>query len=76
MKRTLLSLIAALSIVSLVAPTEAEAHGGGLDFYGCHHNRTLGGYDCHRGTHAGESDFLSPSMLAASPRDNTDRRLP
>lgn len=27
---------------------DATAHGGGLDKYGCHHDRKNGGYHCHR----------------------------
>jgi len=29
-------------------PGPAAAHGGGLDAYGCHHNRRTGEYHCHR----------------------------
>jgi hypothetical protein len=32
----------------------AYPHGGGLDAYGCHHNRRAGGYHCHRGPLAGQ----------------------
>jgi hypothetical protein len=38
----------------------ALAHGGGLDGLGCHHDRKLGGYHCHRGPLAGRS-FSSPA---------------
>ena len=44
-----------LLAVSVLAPGLALAHGGGLDSYGCHHNRKQGGYHCHRGPLAGES---------------------
>lgn len=37
-----------------------QPHGGGLDSLGCHHNRKLGGYHCHRGELAGMS-FASKS---------------
>ena len=30
--------------VALLVPGLLGAHGGGLDAYGCHHNRKLGGY--------------------------------
>jgi hypothetical protein len=30
----------------------AHAHGGGLDAYGCHHDRKNGGYHCHGGSPA------------------------
>ncbi len=36
-------------------PVQANAHGGGLDGLGCHHNRKAGGYHCHRGGLAGQS---------------------
>ena len=32
----------------------AQAHGGGLDAQGCHHNKKLGGYHCHKGQLAGQ----------------------
>ena len=38
-----------LLTVSIFVPAIALAHGGGLDGYGCHHNRKQGGYHCHRG---------------------------
>lgn len=41
----------------------AFAHGGGLDTYGCHHNRKQGGYHCHRGPFAGESFSSKEEML-------------
>ena len=40
-------------------------HGGGLDGYGCHHNRKQGGYHCHRGEMAGQSFASQNEMLAA-----------
>ena len=33
----------------LLSGTDAEAHGGGLNTQGCHHNRKTGDYHCHRG---------------------------
>ena len=36
-------------------PVQANAHGGGLDGLGCHHNRKAGGYHCHRGGLAGQN---------------------
>lgn len=38
-------------------------HGGGLDSYGCHHNRKQGGYHCHRGQFAGQSFGSKAEML-------------
>jgi hypothetical protein len=57
-------LVAAALFVALV-PTQAEAHGGGLDGYGCHHNRKQGGYHCHRGPMAGQSFASQQEMLNA-----------
>jgi len=41
----------------------AGAHGGGLDGFGCHHDRKAGGYHCHRGPLAGRS-FASKAEAA------------
>lgn len=43
------------SLLSLVSIDPAHPHGGGLDAYGCHHNRKAGGYHCHRGQFVGQS---------------------
>ena len=55
---------AAAFAVLLVLHENALAHGGGLDALGCHHNRKLGGYHCHRGPLAGQS-FRSKSEALA-----------
>ena len=55
----------ALLAVSIFVPGIAFAHGGGLDGYGCHHNRKAGGYHCHRGTMAGQSFSSQHEMLQA-----------
>lgn len=39
--------LVAVSFVAASSPP-ALAHGGGLDRYGCHHDRRRGGYHCHR----------------------------
>lgn len=41
----------------------AWSHGGGLDAYGCHHDRKRGGYHCHRGEFAGQSFASKAEML-------------
>ncbi len=46
-------------------PSIAMAHGGGLDGYGCHHNRKQGGYHCHRGPMGGQAFSSQKEMLAA-----------
>lgn len=54
-------------LVVLATLTEAVgAHGGGLDSYGCHHNRKAGGYHCHRGPMAGQAFSSQNEMLAAT----------
>jgi hypothetical protein len=49
--------------LSCVFIATAYPHGGGLDSYGCHHNRKAGGYHCHRGQFAGESFSSKDEML-------------
>ena len=43
------------AFLSLAFGHNALAHGGGLDKLGCHHNKKLGGYHCHRGKFAGQT---------------------
>lgn len=50
MRRFLWALVVAVSL-----PPSLAAHGGGLDSLGCHHNRKIGGYHCHRGPLAGQA---------------------
>jgi hypothetical protein len=50
-------------ITVLLATSNGFPHGGGLDGYGCHHNRKLGGYHCHRGEFAGQSFASQEEML-------------
>ncbi len=52
-------------LLGLLISTLAFAHGGGLDGYGCHHNRKAGGYHCHRGVMAGQSFESKEEMLKA-----------
>ena len=53
--------------VLLVAtfPALALAHGGGLDAYGCHRNKKLGNYHCHRGPFDGQTFASKDEMLQA-----------
>lgn len=61
---------AALAAVMLLfVPAEGFAHGGGLDGYGCHHNRKAGGYHCHRGPMAGQSFASQEAMLKAMEKE-------
>lgn len=53
----------------------AWAHGGGLDGYGCHHNRKTGGYHCHRGPLAGQHFGSKEEMLRQiKPGDGNKRK--
>ncbi len=54
-----------LVLIFLFIAASAFAHGGGLDGYGCHHNRKAGGYHCHRGPFAGRSFESKEQMLVA-----------
>ncbi|MCI0719387.1 MAG: YHYH domain-containing protein [Acidobacteria bacterium] len=60
-------LAVSLLVLAQVAaiPTVAGAHGGGLDSFGCHHNRKAGGYHCHRGALAGRSFSSKDEALKA-----------
>src|SRR5437870_10492122 len=62
--RFLLTILLSLSSLTLTA-TPIAAHGGGLDDFGCHHDRKQGGYHCHRGGLAGQSFASQQDMLAA-----------
>jgi hypothetical protein len=41
--------VCAFKIGTLLTPTEAVSHSGGLDGLGCHNNRSTGNYHCHKG---------------------------
>jgi len=58
------TIIFSLSAFALTAVT-AHSHSGGLDGYGCHHDRKNGGYHCHQGPLAGKSFESQQQMLAA-----------
>jgi len=64
------SLLLAFLIVVL-APSAVAPHGGGLDTYGCHHDRKQGVYHCHRGEFAGRSFASQAEMLAARQQSYT-----
>jgi len=59
-----MGVYAVLMIASLatMAPI-LFAHGGGLDKYGCHNNRKVGNYHCHRGEFAGRTFANQAEML-------------
>ncbi|TAM48242.1 MAG: YHYH domain-containing protein [Gammaproteobacteria bacterium] len=57
------TILVALGALCLLGTSGAWAHGGGLDSYGCHHNRKAGGYHCHRGPLAGQHFDSKAEML-------------
>ena len=61
MRNVALAIASGALLCAFPAPT--PAHGGGLDAYGCHHNRKAGGYHCHRGPLAGEVFMSKDAML-------------
>ena len=62
--QVVLALLLSLTTV-MVTAGPLHAHSGGLDAYGCHHDRKHGGYHCHRGPLAGQSYESQQEMLAA-----------
>ena len=58
-----------LALAGALMPAMAtQAHGGGLDRHGCHHDRKHGGYHCHRGTGPSASSIALDAGQA--PRNN------
>lgn len=53
---------------AMLTTASASAHGGGLDKYGCHHDRKHGGYHCHRGSGAAAPPGDNPLRRDLSPR--------
>ena len=76
MKPALAILQFALGIgLFLCAVMPAYPHGGGLDGYGCHNNRKVGGYHCHRGPLAGQSFNSKEEMLKKLSVEKSDGRV-
>ncbi|MFT3997898.1 MAG: YHYH domain-containing protein [Asticcacaulis sp.] len=46
--------------------TDVDAHPGGLDSKGCHHDRKNGGYHCHGGPSANTTPAPTPSPVTES----------
>ncbi len=63
MVHRLLPFLTLLATAVLLGPSPVWPHGGGLDAYGCHHNRTHGGYHCHRGAFKGGMFDSNAEML-------------
>jgi len=59
------SRLAVLVLLLFALPAVANAHRGRLDSLGCHNNRKLGGYHCHRGPLAGQSFASKAEALQA-----------
>ena len=56
----------------LLIAHHAYSHGGGLDAYGCHHDRKAGGYHCHRGPFAGQFFSSKEEMLKKLSADKAE----
>jgi hypothetical protein len=81
-------LLPIATFVFLTTTTPAWPHSGGLDAYGCHHDRKRGGYQRHRGESAGRSFVSKDEMLQqlrarpgpaaprATPPPSRDQKLP
>ncbi len=65
MVHRLLPFLTLLATAVLLGPSPLSPHGGGLDKYGCHHNRVHGGYHCHRGAFTGAMFDSQAEMLQA-----------
>lgn len=70
----IVALLSTILLLLLTTPL-AHSHSGGLDAYGCHHDRKRGGYHCHRGQLAGQSFKSKDEMLKqlkAAPRQGPE----
>ena len=56
--------------IALLLPSSVFGHGGGLDKYGCHHDRQRGGYHCHRGGESSSSHRGGESSSSSSRRSS------
>ena len=65
-RKSILALLWLVHFLPLYAPS-VYPHSGGLDRYGCHHNRKQGGYHCHWGIFAGQK-FSSKAEMLREPR--------
>lgn len=62
---TRIAMTVALGGLLLASGGDVLAHGGGLDTFGCHHDRKAGGYHCHRGSLAGQSFETKEEVIRA-----------
>jgi endonuclease YncB( thermonuclease family) len=65
LRRAILRFLAICLLAHAYGPTAASAHGGGLDSRGCHRDRKLGGYHCHKGPLAGRHFASKAEALSA-----------
>jgi len=65
-------------LITLLWPFLAYSHGGGLDAYGCHHDRKQGNYHCHRGPNTGKyySSKVEMQNSSVSNKSNTSQSKP
>ena len=66
MGRTLILTLLSVLLSFPLYNTSVYPHGGGLDRYGCHHDRNQGNYHCHKGPFAGKT-FDSKEELRLQP---------
>ena len=70
-------VITAVCLISVfLLPSLSFGHGGGLDSYGCHHNRKAGGYHCHQGSFAGQYFSSKEDMLQKMKVGNAQEERP
>jgi hypothetical protein len=67
------SLGCLVGLLWLAASPLLQAHPGGLDSMGCHHDRQKGGYHCHRGPLAGQSFSSKEEAQKALRAQKTDK---
>ena len=69
--------VSSLTILMFPLPVaEVQAHGGGLDAYGCHHDQKCVGYRCHRGPLAGRAFASKDEMLRVLKKQEASRPTP
>ena len=64
-----------LSVGLMAHCSDAKAHGGGLDHLGCHNERKMGKYHCHRGPLAG-MEFDSKEEAGQALEDLQEKSKP
>lgn len=62
----------AVALISMIVPTLAFAHGGGLNADGCHTNRKTGDYHCHGAPRTPAVPAETPSSKSTTYYKNCD----